>query len=196
MNCARYLKATTVVVLLLVPSIGAFAGELPKNKQTKAGLYLTASEAGDMLKDDNVLFVDIRSRAEVSFLGLPTRVNVHIPYMEMPLTPEYDAKSQAYKLELNPDFPLVFKKYVSEHGFGKDSKVVLMCRSGSRSAKAADLLTDMGYKNVYSLVDGYEGDKVKDGPNKGKRLANGWKNTDLAWSYKIDPEQLYPEDKE
>ena len=50
MNCARYLKATTVVALLLVPSIGVFAGELPKNKQTKAGLYLTASEAGDMLK--------------------------------------------------------------------------------------------------------------------------------------------------
>ena len=54
----------------------------------------------------------------------------------------------------------------------------------------------MGYKNVYSLVDGFEGDKVKDGPNKGKRLANGWKNTSLVWSYKIDPEQLYPEDRE
>jgi rhodanese-related sulfurtransferase len=116
--------------------------------------------------------------------------------MDMPLTPEYDPKRQTYKLELNPDFPLAFSQYISDHGLGKDSKVVLMCRSGSRSAKAANLLADMGYKNVYSLVDGFEGDKLKEGPNKGKRLANGWKNSNLAWSYKIDPEQLYPEDKE
>ena len=196
MRCAPFLKATTVFALLLIPTAGAVAGELPKNKQTKAGLYLTASEAGEMLADENVLFIDIRSRAEVSFLGLPKRVNVHIPYMDMPLTPEYDPKRQTYKLELNPDFPLAFNKYISDHGLGKESKVVLMCRSGSRSAKAANLLADMGYKNVYSLVDGFEGDKLKDGPNKGKRLANGWKNTNLSWSYKIDPEQLYPEDKE
>lgn len=60
-----------------------------------------------------------------------------------------------------------------------------MCRSGSRSAKAANLLDQMGYKNVYTILDGFEGDKAKSGPNKGHRVVNGWKNSPLPWSYKL-----------
>lgn len=33
----------------------------------------------------------------------------------------------------------------------KDAKIIVYCRSGSRSATAAQTLVDMGYKNVYDL---------------------------------------------
>ncbi|HEV2687081.1 MAG TPA: rhodanese-like domain-containing protein, partial [Bryobacteraceae bacterium] len=36
----------------------------------------------------------------------------------------------------------------------KDSKLVLYCHSGSRSALAADALMKMGYSNVFSLAGG------------------------------------------
>lgn len=36
----------------------------------------------------------------------------------------------------------------------KDTKVVLYCHSGSRSALAADALMKMGYSNVFSLAGG------------------------------------------
>ncbi|PRY69321.1 rhodanese-like domain-containing protein [Marivita geojedonensis] len=182
------------VALILSSAVGVQANDIPKNKQTKLGLYLTAAEAGDMLANEDVLFVDIRSRAEVAFLGLPKQVDVHIPYMVMPMMAAFNEEKGVYDLELNPDFPVDFKSYAEAHGVSSDSRIILMCRSGSRSARAADLLADMGYTQVYSLIDGYEGDKAKEGPGKGQRLVNGWRNAGLEWSYKQTPQQVYPAD--
>jgi rhodanese-related sulfurtransferase len=39
----------------------------------------------------------------------------------------------------------------------KAQRVVLYCRSGSRSALAADTLQKMGYSNVFSLAGGFTG---------------------------------------
>ena len=184
-----------VVTMALMCAGPLAAADIPEKKQTTAGLYLDVAEAAEMLKDPGVVFVDVRSRAEVAFLGLPTRVNVNIPYMQAPMMPEFDAKKHTYKLELNPDFSLEFKAYAAANGVGEDTPIVLMCRSGSRSALAANLLYEMGYKNVYSLIEGFEGDKAKDGPKKGQRVVNGWKNGGLEWSYSISESQLYPADK-
>jgi len=48
---------------------------------------------------------------------------------------------------------------------------------------------------VFSLVDGYEGDKAKEGPDQGQRLVNGWRNTGLDWSYSEAASQVYPADR-
>ena len=194
MKTSKVFAAGAAVVFFAVTSFSASALDVPEKKQTKAGLYLTAVEAGDFLNDETVLFIDVRSRAEVAFLGLPSRVDKHIPYMVMPLVPEFDSAKHEYKLELNPDFPIDVKNFVAEVGAGPDTPIVLMCRSGSRSARAADLLTDMGFTQVYTMLDGFEGDKSKDGEFKGMRMVNGWKNAGLAWSYSISDEQVYPGD--
>ena len=173
----------------------AYAEGLPKSKQTKLGLYVTAVEAAEMKENQDALFIDIRSRAEVAFLGLPTAVDVHMPYMVMPMMASFNMDKGAYDLEMNPDFLSVFKAYAAENGVSTDSPIILMCRSGSRSARAADLLADIGYTQVYSLVDGYEGDKAKGGPSKGRRKVNGWRNAGLQWSYKETPQQVYPDDR-
>ena len=186
-------SATLIVAAALATAAGA--QDIPEAKRTKSGLYLTAAEAADVLDEPGTLFVDIRSRAEVAFLGLPTRVDVHIPYMVMPAIAMYDEQEMGYPLEINPDFPVTFKEYAAERGVTEDTPIVLICRSGTRSARAADLLTGMGYRNVYSVVDGYEGDKAKDGPHRGQRMVNGWKNAGLDWSYAIQPSQAYPADR-
>jgi rhodanese-related sulfurtransferase len=62
-----------------------------------------------------------------------------------------------------------------------------MCRSGDRSARAVDALANAGFTNVYSQIDGFEGDLSKDG----RRDVNGWKNAGLAWTYKLDKGKLY-----
>jgi rhodanese-related sulfurtransferase len=68
-----------------------------------------------------------------------------------------------------------------------------MCRSGGRSAYAVNLLAKTGFKNVYSIVDGFEGDKldIEGSYYKGKRLVNGWKNSGAPWTYQLDSELLY-----
>ncbi|WP_367106372.1 rhodanese-like domain-containing protein [uncultured Psychrobacter sp.] len=40
---------------------------------------------------------------------------------------------------------------------GADTDMVIYCQVGGRSALAAQTLQTLGYKNVVSLVDGYEG---------------------------------------
>ena len=181
-------------VLTLSGSL-VMAGDVPEAKRTKAELYLTAVEAARLLSSPDAILVDVRSRAEVAFLGLPRRANVHMPYMIMPMMSEFDAAKGSYGLEINPDFPLQFKAYAEAHDIAAETPIVLICRSGSRSARAADVLYEMGYTNVYSVIDGFEGDKAKDGPNKGKRSINGWKNAGLEWNYRIEESQAYPPDR-
>lgn len=183
------------VAFIISSGVAVQADDLPKKKQTKLGLYVTAAEAADMLSKEEILFVDIRSRAEVKFLGIPKQVDVHIPYMVMPMMASFNAKKGTYDLEINPNFLTDFQSYAEEHGVTSETPIILMCRSGSRSARASDLLADSGYTQVFSLVDGYEGDKLKGGPGEGQRLVNGWRNAGLEWSYKETPEQVYPADR-
>jgi len=73
-----------------------------------------------------------------------------------------------------------------------------MCRSGGRSAIAVNLLAQAGFKNVYNIVDGMEGDTVEDEQSvfAGQRLKNGWKNSGCPWTYKQTIERMVlPDDR-
>lgn len=167
--------------------------ELSKKKQTELALYVTAPEAYDMLKDHTAetLFIDVRTRAEVAFLGMPTIADANLPYLLAGDWDNWDEKKKTYKLTPNSGFLPEVEGLLAKKGLTKESKIVVMCRSGSRSAKAANLLAKAGYKNVFTVTDGYEGDKAKEGDHKGERVVNGWKNSGLPWSYKLNKEKMY-----
>ena len=38
----------------------------------------------------------------------------------------------------------------------KNEKIIVVCAKGIRSIAIAEELSDMGYKNLYNLMDGYE----------------------------------------
>jgi rhodanese-related sulfurtransferase len=69
--------------------------------------------------------------------------------------------------------------------FDPDETVMLMCRSGGRSAMAVNMLVQVGYTDAWNITDGMEGDLVD-----GKRIKNGWKNADLPWTYEVDPDRI------
>ncbi len=75
---------------------------------------------------------------------------------------------------------------------GPDDTILVMCRSGGRSAAAVNLLAKAGYKHVYNVTDGMEGDEVADSGSAflGKRMRNGWKNSGLPWTYEVMPEKM------
>jgi rhodanese-related sulfurtransferase len=166
--------------------------DLPENKQTPQGLYLTASEAYDLKSKnpDQVYFIDVRTQAEVEFLGMPSNADTNIPYMTNDLD-EWDGDNGRFKKVPNSNFAVAVEEKIEEAGLDKDSEIILMCRSGTRSAKAAALLNQLGYSKAYTVVDGYEGDKAKEGPHKGQRIVNGWKNSDLPWTYKLTEDKMY-----
>jgi len=161
---------------------------VPEKKRSALNLYLTAQEASAFLaQNEDAVLIDIRTRAEVSFVGIAAEADKNIPYMVMDEFWEFDADKGTYKMAVNSNFDREVADFIQERGLSKEAPIILMCRSGSRSARAADLLGQLGYTSVYSVVDGFEGDKDPDGV----RSVNGWKNSKLAWTYKIRNEQAY-----
>jgi len=164
------------------------ASKLSKSKRSLLGLYVTAEEAAEALKQDpDALLIDVRARGEVMYVGQPDASNKNIPIAEFgPYA--FDVKRGAYKLVANPQFADAVEQLVVEKGGDKETTIIMMCRSGSRSAAAADLMAKRGYKNVYTMVDGFEGDMDK---KTGRRSLNGWKNADLPWTYKFEKDEIY-----
>ena len=169
--------------------------KLSKKKLTPQGLYLTAKQAYDVKVEDpkGSLFIDVRTRAEIEFVGMTDVVDANIPYMTHDID-TWDEKKKRFNSEPNSNFSIAMDDLIKKKGFSKADKIIVMCRSGSRSSKAANLLSQLGYSNVYSVVDGFEGDKAKSGPNKGHRVVNGWKNANLPWSYKLTVAKMYIEE--
>jgi len=185
-------SAVMVTFLSVMNTINVLAvdkNEVPEYKQTRAGQYLSSKEAYEEIQtnENKILFLDVRTRAEVAVVGMPTVADANVPYMSMAKPMIWNDDWGGFKMTRNLNFLNAVKQRLEEKGLTQDDKVFLMCRSGGRSASAADLLSKAGFTNVYSVVDGFEGDKAKNG----KRILNGWKNSDLPWSYKLDKKKMY-----
>ena len=183
-----------LVVLIVTISFGISsqvfaqkpASELPKGKQTSLGLYVTSKEAYDMWKKtpEKVNILDVRTPEEYLFVGHAEMAsNVSLYFQSF----EWDAEKKRFPMVANPDFIEQVKKV-----YQTDDLILITCRSGGRSARAADQLAEVGFKNVYSITDGFEGDKVKDEASvfEGQRMVNGWKNSGTPYTYKIDPKLM------
>lgn len=187
------LQAVPLTLAMLSPALAVDASQVPPTKQTKPGLYVDAKEAYALKQQlgDKALFIDIRTRAEVSYTGMATVVDAHVPLFEHPPNAAWDDKAGRFKMEFNNDFESEVARRAAARGLGKNDTVILICRSGDRSTKAVNLLAEGGYTKVYTVIDGFEGDSAKEGPNAGKRVVNGWKNAELPWTYQLDKNKLY-----
>ncbi len=156
------------------------ANDLPKSKRTKAGLYITAAETGAVMsRRDDVVIVDVRTPEETMLVGHTTAAMANVPIKLIDPDHELNAKKGSYSSISNPNFVTAMQDLI---GQANPAAVVIMCRSGSRSAMAVNQLMAAGVDlPLYSMVDGFEGDKNEDG----RRLVNGWKNADLDWTYKV-----------
>lgn len=168
--------------------------KLPEIKRTKLGLYLTPRQAHEMktANPGGVALFDVRTRAEAMYVGWPGEADALVPFVEHPeIMSDWDDKRFMYKLEPNQDFLPEIERRLQAKGLGKDATIILICRSGDRSSKAADRLQVAGYSKVYSVAEGFEGDSAKDGAQAGQRVVNGWKNAQLPWTYKLDKAKMY-----
>ena len=191
--CRAVLAVSLLAVagLALPPSASAEADEqaasqLPAGKQTTLGLYVTSREAYAKWEaaPDKVTILDVRTPEEFLFIG-HAEMAWNIPLAAQSY--QWDAETQQLPMQPLPDF-VTRVQQIAESG----DTLLVMCRSGGRSAAAVNLLAKAGFKNVYNITDGMEGDHVKD-PNsvfQGQRLVNGWKNSGVPWTYHIDPDRM------
>ncbi len=132
--------------------------------------HLSAQKAWDLIqKEPKVAFIDVRSDMEYLFIGHPSG-SVNIPWIEEP------------NWEVNPHFVRDVRKLVlggvidsPEH---HSVPVLLICRSGNRSDEAGKLLVKNGFKRVYNIVQGFEGE-LDD--NHQRNTIAGWRFDNLPW---------------
>lgn len=194
------MRSTLVSALFaLVFSGSAFAvtlspDQVPEPKRTQAQHYLLPQEVFDFKTKEaaQTLLVDIRTPSELQFVGYPQLIDGNVPYLSYDYS-EWDAKTKEYKRDFNSGFVGQVEALLAKAGLAgkKDARIILSCRSGDRSARAADLMVKSGYTNVWSAIEGFEGDKAKDGPTKGMRTVNGWKNANLPWTYNLDKDKAF-----
>jgi rhodanese-related sulfurtransferase len=185
--------------LLTLCAVGALAGAslaqagewdtVPEKKVTTLKLYMHPKDVMDRIggpEANKTLFVDVRTPQEAMFVGMASLVDASIPYMVMPELPEWDAPKKTFKLVPNSGFLTSLQERLTAKGLTKNDTIILMCRSGDRSAAAANLLAKAGFTRVYSVVEGFEGDLSKEG----RRVVNGWKNEGLPWSFELNKDKM------
>lgn len=104
--------------------------------------------------------VDVRTTEERTFVGhVPD--SLHVPWA----TGTSLTRNSRFVREL-------------EAKTGKDAVVLLLCRSGNRSALAAQAAAKAGFTQVFNVLEGFEGD-LDDAGHRG--TTNGWRLHGLPW---------------
>lgn len=160
--------------------------ELPKEKQTSLGLYVTSKEAYEMWKTtpEKVKIIDVRTAEEYLYVGhFAMAWNIPLFFQSY----EWDTVKNLFPMKPNPDFVSKVKQLANPNDI-----LLVTCRSGGRSAMAVNQLAAAGFKKVYNITDGFEGDTVADKESvfSGQRMKNGWKNSGLPFTYAIDPKLM------
>jgi rhodanese-related sulfurtransferase len=163
-----------------------------EEKLTSLGLYITAREAYEMwlANPKQIKVLDVRTFEEYVLIG-HAEMAVNVP-LAFP-TYTWDVNKGNYSVVVNKDFIA----HVQED-FKPEDTILVMCRSGGRSAMAVNALAKAGFTKVHNIIDGFEGDKVEDPESvfHGQRVRNGWKNS-APWTYKLDHKLVWlPSDAE
>ncbi len=187
----RIFTAAILLSALLLQVSNAAAAIAPgkDSMRTKAGLYVNSVEAHEMITNPDgreIVLIDVRDGIEIKFTGYTAMTDIHVPWKVINSN-KWDDKKQSYGGSRNVNFTSDLQTQLNKMGASKDAHLIFMCRSGStRSAPAADIFFDKGYANVYTMVDGFEGGKAKEGTHNGARVVNGWKNSGLPWGWKLE----------
>ena len=184
MTNSKLVFIVSVIITMGFVSFAFAEGVVPSDdrKKTSAGKYVTALQAFEMWKaaPEEVFIIDVRTPEEYVYIGHP-RMAINIPWQVW--TGKYDPEKKDVVLDKNPDFVTEIQKR-----YKPEDTLLIMCRSGHRSAPSCEAIIKTGFENVYHVIDGFEGDKVSDPENSfnGMRMKNGWRNSGLPWTYDTD----------
>ncbi|MGZ8994146.1 MAG: hypothetical protein ACXW16_09035 [Burkholderiaceae bacterium] len=153
-------------------------GGVPASDRTSLGLYVDARGAHRLKSEAShkVVLVDVRSQLEVVLAGRATPVDVHVPFIEHTLY--RTASGRGWTMAENSGFIDELVHQLQSRNADIDTVILVMCRSGERSARVVNALAEAGYLLAVNVIDGFEGDLGSDG----KRSVNGWKNAGLPWT--------------
>ena len=124
-----------------------------------AGALLPA-EAQALRESAGAVIVDVRSRAELDFVG------------RIPGSVEIELKTYP-GMQPNPNFLQQLRQAVPT-----GARVMFICRSGARSHDAASAAKAAGYDAAFNVLEGFEGDRDAGGH---RNTVGGWRAAGLPW---------------
>lgn len=116
--------------------------------------------AWQLFSHNEALLVDVRSFEERKFVGHVIG-SLHVPW------------ATGTALTRNPRFAREL-----EAKTGKNTPVLLLCRSGKRSALAAEVAAKAGLSLVFNVIEGFEGEINSHGH---RGTEDGWRFQGLPW---------------
>lgn len=142
------------------PTVLAEARAHGVSEQLRYAGKLSPAEAWRLVSSGDAVLVDVRTAEERKFVGhVPG--SLHVAWMT------------GTAMTKNPRFVRELEAKVKKH-----EVVLLLCRSGKRSADAAEAATKAGFENAFNIAEGFEGDL----DDKGRRGSlGGWRLHDLPW---------------
>ena len=116
--------------------------------------------AWELFSQQRAELVDVRTAEERKFVGHVPE-SLHVPW------------ATGTALTRNPRFARELAAKVR-----KDAVVLLLCRSGKRSALAAEVATEAGFASVFNVLEGFEGE-IDAAQHRGG--SDGWRFRGLPW---------------
>jgi len=133
---------------------------------------VSPQEASSLMQGDpEFIYLDVRSVPEFEAGHAARAINIPI----MHFTP-------GVGMSPNPDFTSVV-----EATLPKDSKLVIGCKSGVRSARACEILSQMGFTNLANVRGGFVGAM----DNTGRVTDPGWSMLNLPLCGECTDEARY-----
>ncbi|HVZ05883.1 rhodanese-like domain-containing protein [Hyphomicrobium sp.] len=126
---------------------------------------------GRLKADPKAVLVDVRTRAEWAFVGVPDlgELGREVLLMEWQTFPDN---------RVAPDFSDRLDAALKSRGVEKSDQVFFICRSGGRSRMAAEAMAAAGYRRCQNVAEGFEGPIDAD---RHRSQLGGWKHAGLAW---------------
>ncbi|WP_323120628.1 rhodanese-like domain-containing protein [Burkholderia alba] len=126
---------------------------------------LSPAESFELLQlDPSARLVDVRTRAELDWVGRPLVGDGQYLHIEWTRYPGGVP---------NPDFIAQLRSAVAA-----DTPVLFLCRSAARSKLAAVAAAQAGFARAFDLLEGFEGAKDAHGHRK---TVEGWCHHKLPW---------------
>ncbi|MDZ7734963.1 MAG: rhodanese-like domain-containing protein [Gammaproteobacteria bacterium] len=129
---------------------------------------ISPAEAWQMLEQSRAVLLDVRTTMEYQYVGHPVGA-VLVPWKEPPdweVDPQFVSRARAALAERAGDEPV------------EEMPVLTICRSGKRSLAAAEALARQGFREVYNIGEGFEGNLDEKGH---RNTVNGWRFNNLPW---------------
>jgi rhodanese-related sulfurtransferase len=139
--------------------VGAYAGDV------------SARDAWEALSRPDAALIDVRSRAEWVFVGVPVLSSIG----KSTVLVEWNDFATGTVVR---DFVGRLEAALAENGISDDAPLYFICRSGNRSRNAAIAATESGHPTCFNIEHGFEGSLDSECH---RNTPGSWKAEGLPW---------------